>query len=444
MTELIEFKKCILLIFMMTPFLLMANGGVVTHFGVSSSGNPHFKEVADVNILREDILIRPQGDRIFVRATYLLQSSSSRQIKYAFPVDYWYSEDKDDLSPESSEHRDRNIRRIEFECNGEILKYEVETPQILENERGENYKMRTWFYTTFELEYGVSKLTVIYELQSEFVYNSGEFYKFAHFSYDFSPAATFGNGIIKEFSMTVDLNDKIIEGEIRDSYQFEKQGKLYTLNISDFDLENAEPVTLTFSYQDSYEVSILTTSWPTVSYAVDISSSTNQYPISNLSDLDFTTVCVIKGDKDDKKWIEISSVNEMNVESIIILNGYYKSEETYYDNNRIKKALVELISAKGNVVFTDTLTFDDAEYMRLNYSNFSHRINCILNVDYERFYDYEHEYEYYGCADDEGNLDISLLPLKIRMTVLEEYKGRKYDDTCISEIFVSMAAYREK
>ena len=434
-------KKQILLICLFVPCQLMANGGPVTYFGVNSSGNPYFTEVADVNILREDLLIRPQGEKIFVRATYLFQSNY-QHVKYAFPVDYWCSNDEDDFFYESVEIRDGNISNIKFECDGKILEYETEIPQVLDGVYSENYKMRTWFYTTFALRGGVTTLTVSYELQCEFHYQSGDLYKFARFSYDFSPAANFGNGVIKEFSMTIDLNDQTIKGDLHEAYNFEKQGELYTCNINNFDLKSAAPVEFSLSHGDSEEISILTASCYEGCYKTTVSSSTDQYPVSNMSDLDFATAYVIKEDKENKKWIEISSVNEMNIGFIRILNGYYKSEEAYYDNSRIKKALIEYITTKGNVVHTDTLTFDDDEYTSLNYTNFSQKLHYILAMDYDFFYN-NRDYEYYGCADDEGNLDKSLLPFKIRMTILEEYKGRKYNDICISEMFVSMTWYWE-
>jgi len=130
--------------------------------------------------------------------------------------------------------------------------------------------------------------------------------------------------------------------------------------------------------------------------------------------LDFSSAFVFGKNSKGKDWIEISG---RNIPAIYFLPGNYKSEEAYYNNNRIKKVLAELITDKGAVVDSTEYEFPDNPYKKLNYSNFYESLACVDCIN-----------EY---SDFEEN------PTKVRITVLEVYKGKKWNDTCISEIFVS-------
>jgi hypothetical protein len=108
------------------------------------------------------------------------------------------------------------------------------------------------------------------------------------------------------------------------------------------------------------------------------------------------------------------------------LNGYYKSEETYYNNNRIKEIEVEFMSNSGEVMLSERRTFDDKPYQALNFLNFYKATDSAFSI----------EYEYFESLNEDGENIIDWAPGKIRITILDVYSGKKYDNTCISEIFV--------
>lgn len=444
---------------------LMANGGGVAYFGVNGSGNPHFREITDVSILREDLLIRPESERIFVRATYLLENNISRQFHYAFPVDFWVpaNEDERELLSASIENSNQYIRNVGFWCDGHSLEYVSEEPQLLETENEHSCKMRIWYYTTIVLKEGVSELSVSYELQNESFEEHpfyGDVWKNATFTYDFTPAATFGDGIIKEFSVVIDESDETINkeeyheeqdyhyysGEMM--YKFEKQGRRYVLDIADFDLKDVNPLLLQFTYND-IDAEVLSSNDHASHFVTRISSETSLYPPSNLSDLDFNTVCVIEG---GEKQIEINSESgQKAIEWIYFLNGNYESEEAYYNHNRIKKAFVEWYDDDEKLITGDTLEFEDKKYRQLSHSDFAKELVSFggLNYDYSYYVDYLMHHETESYEDDFHKVEVmyteegvQCATLYIRyakkavITILDEYKGAKFDKTCISEIFV--------
>jgi len=107
---------------------------------------------------------------------------------------------------------------------------------------------------------------------------------------------------------------------------------------------------------------------------------------------------------------------------IEILPGCAKSDKLFKMNNRPKKILIELIcsehprwGAKELIAYSKEIVLkDERNYQKfmLNGKNMSEIIEeyCVKN----KFLDYA------------GN--------HLRLTILDVYKGSKYDDTCISEV----------
>lgn len=139
------------------------------------------------------------------------------------------------------------------------------------------------------------------------------------------------------------------------------------------------------------------------SQSVIASSEHKDYKASNVDDRDYSTAWV--EDKPDSGIGESVIVNfdgEVEISGLEILNGYGKSKELYYANNRVKKIRIELS--------------DGTAYER-----------NLLDGNYE------------------GPTSV-LLPEKvnteyIKVTILDVYRGSEYDDTCISEIFPILSDY---
>ena len=96
------------------------------------------------------------------------------------------------------------------------------------------------------------------------------------------------------------------------------------------------------------------------------------------------------------EWILLKFDNEIPLEMIYIINGYAKSQSLYKKNNRVKEIRVE---------------FSDGSYSDLTLDDDT--------MDYQIF-----------------NFKESINTSYIKFTMLDVYKGSKYDDTCISEIIV--------
>ena len=104
----------------------------------------------------------------------------------------------------------------------------------------------------------------------------------------------------------------------------------------------------------------------------------------------------VEGAKGDGTGEQISLRSDTGraVSGIELVNGYAKSKETYYNNNRVKKILVELSDGSS---FTGELVDNSQE---------------LQAVDFGR----------------------EVKTSSLTITLLEVYPGDKYKDTCISEI----------
>lgn len=93
--------------------------------------------------------------------------------------------------------------------------------------------------------------------------------------------------------------------------------------------------------------------------------------------------------------ITVQSEHEQPLAGIEILNGFAKSRQTYFNNNRVKKILIEF--SDGPSI---TAELEDDSNMELQVIEFGREIRTS----------------------------------SLKLTVLEIYPGEKYEDTCISEI----------
>lgn len=115
-------------------------------------------------------------------------------------------------------------------------------------------------------------------------------------------------------------------------------------------------------------------------------------------------------------------LKDITLNRVGIINGYRKSEYLYTANSKLKKARVEVDSVVKN---SDTGKIEKTDH--------TEKIVEFLDREY---YDESVDLLFH-CTDFEpvGRNNIRHVS-KIKLTILEAYKGAKYDDTCISELII--------
>jgi hypothetical protein len=127
-----------------------------------------------------------------------------------------------------------------------------------------------------------------------------------------------------------------------------------------------------------------------------------EYTANFINDFNMETAWTEGVDGDGiNEWVEIKLHWPDKVNGIIIENGYKKTKELYYENNRPKTIEIELTGYESFIVELED-EFTESYYLEL-----------------PKVYD----------------------AIGVKITILDVYKGSKYKDTCISEIHLT---YKEK
>jgi len=432
---------------------VFGNGGITTYSSVIGTGNPTFIDMPDVKLISEKLYI--EFDRAYsnIKVKYILWNDSDKDytdLNYGFPIDYMVG--LRDGPP--AEWKDSYLKYILFRANGDVLNH-TNSPEALYNKEHAVY--RKWHYTNISIKkHSFLTLEVEYSVMNGYVIDGHSPLLLADFEwagsyllYDFSPASHWGDGIIRDFYIQVDAgalalsgeygyfpyyfpgehhtdedyNTKVAENRVySQSFDLKKEGNIYTYRARNFDLKNAKPLSICYGYAQDLEY-VLSKKLNSDKYNVTVSTETAEYPKTNLTDMNLETAWIApKGGINE--WVEFTFKNQAGVSGFTIVNGYMKSESTYYENNRIKEIQLDIKEKKKEKANTFTFTFEDSEYQPLYFENLIDRLDWIDFFDHVS----DDAISIYNNTDSENYIE------KVRITILDIYPGTKYNDSCISEI----------
>lgn len=119
------------------------------------------------------------------------------------------------------------------------------------------------------------------------------------------------------------------------------------------------------------------------------------------------------------------------VSQIGIINGYAKSKEVFMSNNRVKKIRISYYSRLGLEGYNTQELMQNDKILGSSGIQSNNNYDPILNEVILGEYLVEDKMEMQYIQFDEP-----LLASYIKITILDVYKGDKFDDTCISEVKV--------
>jgi hypothetical protein len=204
---------------------------------------------------------------------------------------------------------------------------------------------------------------------------------------------------------------------------------VYAYFAQHFSFKNAEKLAINYILLNSIDLSnLLNQQIPNNQYTISASSEQKNYPVSNLTDMNFATAYVpaIKGGIGEK--IVIRFKEPTKVDELVIVNGYHKNGKTYLENNRIKN--IEVI-AEGNTYWENEVgkTIINSEKRELTLSYDVNNAYIPIRLEQLKFH------PDVSAATISYMFD-SFKTTKIELTIKEIYPGTKYNDTCISEIIL--------
>ncbi|MBP5443721.1 MAG: hypothetical protein J6Y60_10820 [Treponema sp.] len=396
-----------------------ANGGIRWYW--NATGTPPaeitLKNDADISLKKENLTLRFVDDSVIVDCDYILfnKSGSDKQIEFAFNIT--------DASNDS-------LIYYSIYLNGEKIpsNFHKETSW---DEIESVYKF--WELSKLTLaSKKESKVSVTYRVQTS---NDGMHYanKFNDnsFIYNLYPALSFGNGIIEDFNITVDVSDilswggkiKKIEGV---DLGFKDSDMIISKHYSNFDLNKHRQLKITYNIKNWYFRSLYEqyAKYPVINADSELTEGKTIYAAANMSDHNCDTAWV-EGKSDFGKGQKIKINIKGWITQVLLVNGFRKTEKTFYENNRIKR-----IALYVDGVRLGEMEFPDRKYCRVDMTNILDE-GELLNLG-----------DFFG----ENNLSKVLQSGRgfisdsnIEIEILDVYRGTKYNDTCVSDIYVIAA-----
>ncbi|MEQ9405078.1 MAG: hypothetical protein RIM99_15920 [Cyclobacteriaceae bacterium] len=412
-----------------------ANGGPIDGSAVYKAGDIVLINKPDIQLIREDLKIKLDGNFSYVHVSYLLmnQGVENEDVEYGFPVDYIQTDLEYELN-----WKDDYLPEFDFYLDGETLTYNSNTTDettsvTLTNYKGEPYKLdskRHWKTTKFMIEgERTATLEVKYKIRNGFTdwSTSKDFFPTLDtrsLVYDFTPAQHWGNGKVNSLSVSIDATNVLKNRgstELSGLSMKEVNG-VFLFNGADYQLSESANIEISYNIENEALSKFAREHRLEAGLIKNVSVSSQldgPYAKENMFDGNFSSAWVEgKTDNGTNEQIVIE-LDDFNLAAIGIVGGYSKSKSIYNSNNRIKKIKLEreVVNhgdpTKTSIESSEVMLEDLAFSAIPNDNNFY----SILNLVGE-----------YG----EGYQKIR----KVTITILETYEGQKYNDTCISEIFL--------
>lgn len=404
---------------MFLPLLCFANGGISYNYIENGAAKVSLVNDKELVLEKENLSLKFDDDYVIVTCVYDLKNTSAaeKKINFAFniPIEVGtYISAKYSLL---YYHIFENEKAISFTSKSE---------QKEQNPFCNSYDV--WKISELHfLPYEEKSVTIIYKQRSS---TDNRIITGEHgnnvFKYNLFPATSFGNGVVADFNISIDKTGVMLqEGKIISisGMDIKDDKSCYVINrhFKNFDLNKNRELRIEYDINGFYIASFIKNDWSfgnrfTVAATSELKEKTTIYAAKHLQDGDYTTPWVEAssdfGSKDKLSFTlygnpeKFSANSYTDITHLYILNGFRKSEKTYYENNRVKKIR---ISANGKSYGEYIL--QDRPFKEINDFNFAYEADFI-------------------------DLRYKSVPVKFDIEILEVYPGRKYNDTCISEIVI--------
>ncbi len=338
----------------------IANGGPVDICLFRKTGNIRLLKKADIQLLKEDLSLKVEGDYTNVQVKYTLQNNGKEEtIIYGFPIDAYEGGayiDPENRNPFGWKHKDVvKVKNFNVSSNGQPVKITNWVRDSLYTVG--RYKIyRKWYVVKIDFKQGEHKeLEVEYTVENnksdvvrgfEFVHRFSD----RNFTYHLFPSSKWGNGIVNEFSVDIDIselkkNNCIINVEGIDSLKQTEYG--YSYKTDNYDLKKSNRINITYDNSHLKKIDFLN------KYKLDsltvkkIRASTDPENIKNLTDKNPKTFWT--GSIGD--WIEVefrllkranTKHSRNKLRGILFLNGNYSSPEAFSQSGKLRKCTLVL------------------------------------------------------------------------------------------------------
>ena len=359
-----KFRKISLITYLIfLSISIFANGGPVNISNFRKTGNIKLMQKADFSLLEEVLNIKIVGDYTYVEVKYRLKNNGKKdRITYGFPVDAfecdWYFGESEGPNPFSW----RNSEIVtSFEAYEDALRlkttswvhdslYQVQSYNLNEGFLSDRkyYVTRKWFMLKLDFDSLEEKsITIKYKVENTKRDKLPGFcfiprYTDRHFTYHLFPSSKWGDGIVKNMQINIDIQDLkennsqfIVDG--LDSLECTETG--YKLSMNDYDLTQSDRINITYNNSHLKIAEYLkynNTTYKVIERAIVSTDAKNTKCLFDGNSETFWTGKV--GD-----WIEITvnkdiynDNNFFTLGGLMILNGNYSNIENFENSGQIR------------------------------------------------------------------------------------------------------------
>ncbi len=416
-------KRLAAFIVIIIPSLLLSNGGGIFMSSTLSSGNIVLVNNKDILLEKENLYVSIDHNFADVKVKYIFRNRGKKQkIMYGFPVSYRALVGEDEPKDGSKNESPDNISEFKMKFNGadvavEKLNREYQMQELYSiDENSFNSTGNRWYAASLDFPEGESTLNVSYKIeniwQDDLPSSKGGFRNYSNreFVYILSPSGSWGNGVVKEFSVTLDFTkaalDKMTLVSI-EGLKLKPKDNVYSATFTDFKMAEAKPFVVTYrlSREDTRSYYLNCGIFENFS----ASSSLKGFEIDNAFECESSSAWVDGSGKGGVgEWVEFSS---NWIQGIFIANGMISSKELYYKYSRIKRLRLDITWSDGSVT-SEEKELEDRRYPE----------NGVVDEDF---------YDNLMFFTGEG-----IIPTKARITILDVYPGTEYKKVCISGVFL--------
>lgn len=436
-------RRILLIIIFAISFVnVFSNGGPIINSTITKTGHIQMMNVYGIDLVDEKINIKIEGEYSYYDIKYTFQREENNfyrndTVTYGFPIDFM----EDEYFTEDN-FKNTNIPFFEMRFNGKLLEtkehidfsffndFDVSNDSLSvpkDNPFNSTIK-RKWFISQVIFDsHDTFELTVRYKVRNFSVDSATSKSTFINYdsrimTYDFSPASFWGDGLIKNISINIDVRSLDSSFESHQIYKLDgfllKDG-IYSFTKTNFNPMKNKTLVLDYSFGTIGISRDILGNFVKMKFVKKIKAS-NLENINNINDVNFSTCYTTAKSANNKKtFIEYVFKDTVSFYYISILNGDFSNEANYYNNGRIKKIKIEYEVNEwetGKSVIKDTiLVLKDRKYELINKDNLAHFVDII---ELESFVSY-------GFVK------------RIKLIFLDNYPGKKNDNISISEFFIN-------
>ncbi|MBN2381044.1 hypothetical protein JXM67_14700 [candidate division WOR-3 bacterium] len=423
------------------PGSVVANGGPFETSPVIESGNLEPTVKKEITLDEEVLHITLDGDYVDVEVEYTFTNhGQADKVSYGFPVDLIHTTDEEGYYLEYLEKNRKDAvtsftisdksGSLEYRIVDSDEGFDLAFPFQAQFEYDTAYALRRWYMTDVNFPANAKKkLYVSYRIRALYQdWGTNKSFTPSYyprvFVYDLSPSGNWGNGVCKKYKVTVDAREEVERGAEIGTILLpgtpSLENSVYTYQAEDINLTESENIVISYdisAYRARELFEILRAKRDVIKSLRVSSVGGEQYGAWNMFDGDLATAWVEGAEGlGIGEWIEVEFTRGLPFLGVGLINGYMKSEVSYYDNASVSRMKMELWDSRGERINQDF--YQDIELRDIEYSDFG-----------EKGFSYFMNYlEIHGETHNRVS--------KVRLTILDAYPGAKWKDLCISELYV--------